>query len=144
MHLTWKDVPALKKARSGLAVKSKDKKIDIFFCSRITAMLATLNLYLDEKFPCTWRKASIIAAKAVGRGEMHACNLCHWLHLFLSCGELPTHKYGKFRSSMLSDEDFAHHLKIYLMEKSHAPAGSDASPYISGQTVVGFVALPET
>jgi hypothetical protein len=45
---------------------------------------------------------------------------------------------------MLSDEDFAHHLKLYLMEKSNPPPESDESPYISGQTVVDFVNLPET
>lgn len=107
-------------------------------------MVAVLNFYLDEKFPCTWRKASLLAANALGHGDKYAHRLCQWLHLFLSHGELPIYRYGQFHHSMLDDEDFAHHLKVYLLEKSHPPANSNESPYISGKTVMDFVALPDT
>ncbi|KAJ6545553.1 hypothetical protein B0H19DRAFT_893402, partial [Mycena capillaripes] len=73
--LTWRDQPALKKALKGLTMKAKDKRIDVFFRTRITSMVATVNLYLDENVACTWRQASMLAAKAQGRGANHARNL---------------------------------------------------------------------
>ncbi|KAJ7257386.1 hypothetical protein C8J57DRAFT_1006159, partial [Mycena rebaudengoi] len=73
--LTWRDIPALKKALKGLSLKAKDKRIDVFFRTRITSMVATINLYLDENVACTWRQASLLAAKAQGRGINHARNL---------------------------------------------------------------------
>jgi hypothetical protein len=45
--LSYKDFPNLRRARAKLVVKSKDMKLDIFFRSRITAMVVTLNFYLD-------------------------------------------------------------------------------------------------
>lgn len=46
-RLSYKDFPALRRAKAKLTVKSKDKKLDVFFRSRITAIVATLNLYMD-------------------------------------------------------------------------------------------------
>jgi hypothetical protein len=70
--LCYKDFPRLRHACAELKVKSKDKKLDVFFRSRITSMVATLNLYLDLELSYSWREASIIAAKASGRGVNHA------------------------------------------------------------------------
>lgn len=39
--LSHKNFPALRRARAKLMVKAKDKKLDVFFRSRITAMVAT-------------------------------------------------------------------------------------------------------
>jgi hypothetical protein len=64
--LTWRDQPALRRALKGLTMKAKDKQIDVFFRTRITSMVATVNLYLDENVACTWRQASMLAAKAQG------------------------------------------------------------------------------
>lgn len=47
--LNYKDFPALRRARARLAVKAKDKKLDVTFCARITAIVGTLNLYLDPE-----------------------------------------------------------------------------------------------
>jgi hypothetical protein len=43
-HLSIHDFPQLHQAVAKLILKSKDKQIDVFFHSRITAMLGTLNL----------------------------------------------------------------------------------------------------
>jgi uncharacterized protein (DUF1499 family) len=73
--LSHKDFPALCRARAKLTVKAKDKKLDVFFRSRIMAMVATLNFYLDAKLSYLWRESSILTAKAMGRGVKHARNL---------------------------------------------------------------------
>ena len=49
--LCYKDFPRLQCACTELTVKSKDRKLDVFFRSHITSMVATLNLYLDAEFP---------------------------------------------------------------------------------------------
>ncbi|KIJ22610.1 hypothetical protein M422DRAFT_276934 [Sphaerobolus stellatus SS14] len=64
--LSWKDFPKLHWARDCLSVKNKDKTLDIVFRSRITAMVATLNFYLDVELSYTWQEASVLAAKAAG------------------------------------------------------------------------------
>ncbi|KAJ7181650.1 hypothetical protein C8R43DRAFT_1083839 [Mycena crocata] len=118
--LTWKDFPALKKALKGLTLKAKDKRIDVFFRTRIVSMVATINLYLDES----------------GRGTNHARNLRSRIHRFLSCGELPMHHYGEFHSSLLEDEDFSADLQTYLLEVS-------SKGYVGAQNVVDFVQTEE-
>jgi hypothetical protein len=133
----WKNFPALWKALNTLNTKSKDKKLDVFFRARITAMVGTLNLYLDSDLSFTWRQASLIAARAQGRnGTSYSRKIRTWLHQFLSSGELPIHHYGHVHSSILHDEDFAHDLKIYLLEKSQ-------KKYIFAQDIVDYVASPE-
>ena len=52
--LSHKDFPALHRARVKLTVKAKEKKLDVFFRSRITAMVATLNFYLDAELSYSW------------------------------------------------------------------------------------------
>jgi hypothetical protein len=52
--LSHKDFPALCHAQAKLTVKAKDKKLDVFFRSCITAMVATLNFYLDAKLSYSW------------------------------------------------------------------------------------------
>ncbi|KAJ7302875.1 hypothetical protein DFH08DRAFT_722561 [Mycena albidolilacea] len=134
--LTWRDQPALRRALKGLTMKAKDKRIDVFFRTRITSMVATVNLYLDENVACTWRQASMLAAKAQGRGTNHARNLRSWIHCFLSCGELPVHCYGEFHASLLEDEDFVSDLQTYLLEVA-------ADSYVSAQHIVDFVQTEE-
>lgn len=64
--LCYKDFPHLCCTKVKLTLKAKDKKLDIFFCSRITAMVATLNFYLDVELSYSWREFSVLAAKAMG------------------------------------------------------------------------------
>lgn len=49
-----KDFPALRRTQEKLTTKAKDKKLDIFFRSHITAMAATLNFYLDSELSYSW------------------------------------------------------------------------------------------
>jgi hypothetical protein len=66
--LSYKDFPALRHARAQLNIKSQNKKIDVFFCARITAMAGTLNLYLDLMLFYLWHKCSLLATKTAGHG----------------------------------------------------------------------------
>ena len=70
--LCYKDFPALRHAWAKLTVKAKDKKLDVFFWNCITAMIATLNFYLDPELSYSWQESSVLAAKALGCGVKHA------------------------------------------------------------------------
>ncbi|KAF5337676.1 hypothetical protein D9758_013007 [Tetrapyrgos nigripes] len=138
--LTFRDRDALRKARNGLKRMSKSPKLDLPLRGRLFAMLAAVNLYLDDTHPCTWTKASRLAAIASGHNLFYAQNIRSWIHLFLSRAELPLLHYPKFRPKMLDDEDFQHHLKVYLLEK----AATEEGGYVSGRNVVEFLQEPST
>lgn len=108
----------LRAACAKLTVKSKDKKLDVFFRARITAMVGVLNLYLDSHLSYTWRKASIVVSKAQGHGVKHARNLHQWILNFVRYDQLPLHRYGQTRSSVLDDEDVAQTIQLRLAEKA--------------------------
>ena len=93
-------------ARAKLTVKAKDNNLDVFFQSRITAIAATLSFYLDAELSYSWQESSILTAKAVGHGIMHARNLQKWIKTYLHSEKLPLHHYGTYNSSILDDEDF--------------------------------------
>jgi hypothetical protein len=130
------DFPALRRARAKLTVKSKDKKLDVFFRSRITAMVATLNFYLDAELSYSWRESSILAAKAMGRGVKHARNLRKWIKDYLHSEKLPLHRCGTYHSSILDDEDFRRDIQLHLTEIAK-------KGYIRAQDIVDYVATPE-
>jgi hypothetical protein len=44
----------------------------MFFQGRITAMVATLNFYLDPELSYSWQESSVLAAKALECGVKHA------------------------------------------------------------------------
>jgi hypothetical protein len=134
--LRWKDFPALRRTLQLLAIKSTDKKLDVFFRARIMAMVGCLRLYLDSYMHYTWRQASLIVAKSHGRGVTYARKIRTWLHRYMSRGDLPLHRYGGSHSSILQDDDFAHDLKLYLLEISD-------KGYLRAQDVVDYVARPE-
>jgi hypothetical protein len=71
-QLNYKDFPALRRATASLSVKSKDKKLDVFFRAQIAAMVGILNLYLDSRLSYTWRETSMIVAKSQGHGSYRA------------------------------------------------------------------------
>ena len=75
LYRPWKDLPTLRAACTELAVRGKDKTIDIIFRAHIMAMVGVLNLYLDPELHYGWEQASIIVAKSQGHGVMHAWNL---------------------------------------------------------------------
>jgi hypothetical protein len=97
-------------------VKSKDKKLDIVFRGHISAMVSTLNLYLDPELSYTWREASLLVAKSQGNGLSRAWNIRTWLHSFLHYGKLPLHRHGCYSVSILEDEDFAQEIQLHLLE----------------------------
>jgi len=99
-------------------------------------MVATLNLYLDSELSYSWRDASIIAAKASGRGVNHAQNLCTWLRRYLHRKKLPLHRYGKCHNSILDDEDFTQDIQLHLTKIAK-------NGYIRAQDIVDYVATPE-
>ncbi|KAG1765350.1 hypothetical protein EDD22DRAFT_845462 [Suillus occidentalis] len=114
--MDYKDFPALCHARTKIAVSSKDKKLDVVFRSRITAMLGALNLYLDPELSYGWHEASLVASKSLGQGINHAHNIWTWIHQFLHNEKLPLHRYGQYHSSILEDEDFAQDIQLHLSE----------------------------
>jgi len=134
--LSFRDFPELRRARAKLTVKSKDKLLDVFFRSRITGMLGTLNLYLDPELSYSWREASLLASKAAGHGMNHARNLRGWILTFLNSGKLPLHRYGTFHSSILQDEDIAQEIQLHLLEIGK-------TGYIRAQDIVDYIAKPE-
>ncbi|KIJ26831.1 hypothetical protein M422DRAFT_272034 [Sphaerobolus stellatus SS14] len=103
--LSWQDFPELRHAKVALSFKSKDSKLDVVFRSHITAMVATVNFYLDVELSYTWWEASILAAKAAGKSRKFAKNIREWLHTYLCHSKLPMHRYGCYHSSILQDED---------------------------------------
>ncbi|KIJ51597.1 hypothetical protein M422DRAFT_243892 [Sphaerobolus stellatus SS14] len=95
--LTWRHFPALRWARAKLSVLSKDKKIDIFFRGRLSAMIGALSLYLDSTLAYGWQESSVLAAKVSGHGQ-------------------PLHRYGHSQS-VLEDEDFSQTIQLHLQER---------------------------
>jgi hypothetical protein len=134
--LSHKDFPALRRARVWLNLESRNKKIDVFFRARITAMAGTLNLYLDPMLSYSWRECSLLAAKTAGHGIYHARNIRTWIRQYLTTQKLPLHRYGKFRSSILEDEDLARDIQLHLTEIAK-------EGYIRAQDVVDYIATPE-
>jgi len=134
--LCYKDFPALRRAKARLTLKSKDKKLDVFFQSCLTAMVATLNLYLDPKVSYSWQEASLVAAKAAGHGLNHARNLRSWIRQYLHSEKLLLHQYGTYHSSILDEEDFAQEIHLHLTEIAK-------KCYIRAQDIVDYVATPK-
>jgi len=73
--LSIMDFPKLSQALGKLVLSSKDKHLDVVLRSRITAMVGTLNLYLDPEASYTWRQASLVTSKVQGHGVHHAQNI---------------------------------------------------------------------
>lgn len=134
--LSYKDFPALRRARVQLNMESQNKKIDVFFRARITAMAGTLNLYLDPMLSFSWRECSLLAAKAAGHGVYHARNIRTWIQQYLTTQKLPLHRYGTFHSSILEDEDLAQDIQLHLIEIAK-------KGYIRAQDVVDYITTPE-
>jgi len=99
-------------------------------------MAGTLNLYLDPMLSYSWRECSLLAAKTAGHGVYHARNIRTWIRQYLTTQKLPLHRYGKFHSSILKDEDLAQDIQLHLTEIAK-------KGYIHAQDVVDYVATPE-
>jgi hypothetical protein len=134
--MDYQNLPMLRRARAKLSVKMKDRRLDIFFRGRLTAMVGTLNLYLDPQLSYTWQEASFLAAKVAGRSVSHARNIRAWILTYLRTTRLPLSRYGRQNNSLLADEDFSQLIQLHL--QSVAKDG-----YVQAQDVVNFVATPE-
>lgn len=113
-----RDRAALSEAQEMLSQKSQDKSLDIVFRARICAMLGVLNIFLDPDLPYTWRKASMVVAKAQGSGVARARNIRRWILDFVREGKLPYHSYCYSRESMLEDEGILQEIQEQLTEKA--------------------------
>ena len=134
--LNIKDLPKLRRAQGKLVLHSTDKHLDICLRSRITAMVGTLNLYLDPEASYTWCQASLVASKVQGHGVHHAQTIHTWIHQFLNSGKLPLHRYGSFHPTVLDDEDFSCGLTLYLLKISKNSS-------VRAQDIVDYMQLPD-
>ena len=83
-------------------------------------MVGVLNLFLDPDLPYTWRKASMIVAKAQGHGSTRARSIRTWVLEFVREGSLPLHGYRYSRRTILEDEHILQELKEEMSEKAKA------------------------
>ena len=117
----WNDRPALHAACVKLSERAKEKSLDVILRARITAMVGVLNLYLNSELGYSWRKASLVVAKARDQGITHARNLRKWILDFIRSDQLPLHRYGQLKWSVLEDEDISQSLQLQLSD--HARRG---------------------
>lgn len=115
-----RDRAALSRAQEALSLQSQDKSLDIVFRARICAMVGVLNLFLDPDLPYTWRKASMVVAKAQGCGSNRARCICGWVLDFVRDGKLPLHSYRYSRHTILEDEGILQELHEQLTERAKA------------------------
>ncbi len=81
-------------------------------------MLGVINLFLDPDLPYTWRKASIVIAKAQSAGPNQACNIRRWIFEFVKEGKLPLHSYSYKKPTALEDKGVAQEIQKRLSEKA--------------------------
>jgi hypothetical protein len=113
------DHPALLRAQERLALQSRKKSsLDVLFQGHISAMMGVLNLFLDPELPYTWREASMIVAKAQGRGSNRARSIRTWLLDFIQEGNLPLHSYGHSQKAVLEDEEISQEIQEELSKKA--------------------------
>ena len=134
--LWYQDFERLARSQKDLLLKVRDPKLTVVLHSQIASMAGTLNLYLDETLPYTWRQASELALTAQGKGTSYARQIQTWIHTYLDEKKLPKDNYGATNNSLLADEDFAQSIQLYLLEISKGG-------YISAKDVVAFVATEE-
>ena len=112
------DHAVLQAAQAALSLMARQKNLDAVLQGRVVAMVSLLNLYLDGSLGYSWRRASEVVAKSEGRGVTCAQSVRGWVLNFVHTQELPAHKLGKARRTVLDDEDVAHELKLGLSEKA--------------------------
>jgi len=113
-----RDNAALSKAQETLSQRSQDKSLDVVLRARICAMLGVINLFLDPDLPYTWRKASMVVAKAQSAGPNRARNIRRWIFEFVKEGKLPLHSYSYKKPTALEDEGVAQEIQKRLSEKA--------------------------
>lgn len=112
------DHAVLSRAQETLLQQSQDKLLDVVFQACICAMIGVLNLFLDPDLPYTWRKASIVVAKAQGHGPSRARCIRKWILDFVWEGKFPLHSYCYSHQTVLGDEDVLQEIQEALSEKA--------------------------
>ena len=136
-----RDRKALSKAQEMLSQKGQDKSIDVVFRARICAMVGVLNLYLDSDLLYSWRKVSMIVAKAQGRGPHWARSVRKWILDFVRTGTLPLHSYCYDRKTVLEEEGILQEIQEQLKEKAKGcfiKAG-DVCEIVAGEKVQSMI-----
>ena len=119
-----------------LTVKSKDKKVDVVLQARVTAMVGTLNLYLDPEVSYSWQQASLVVSKSQGHGVYHVQTIRQWIYRFINHGKLPLHCYKGTHSNILKNKDISMEIQLKLAERAK-------NNFIKALDVVEIVASPE-
>lgn len=98
------DRAVLLRAQEMMSKKGQDKSIDIIFRASICAMVSVLNLFLDLDLLYTWRKASMIVAKAQVHSSSQVRSIRKWVLDFVQEGTLLIHLYFYAWETALENE----------------------------------------
>ena len=130
------DRARLQAVQKELLIIARHKTLDAVLRGRVVAMVTVLNLYLEESLGYSWRRASEIAAKSERRGTNRARSVRGWVLKFVRTGELPAHKLGGARWTVLDDDDVAHEMKLALSERAK-------NGFLTASDIVDIVSSPE-
>lgn len=133
---TLRDRVALRAAQEELAGLAKEKKLGDFVHSRILAMEAVLNIFLDEDLGFTWTKASTVVAKTQGRGTTRARSIREWVMKFVRTRDLPLHHLSWKRATVLGDEEITEEIRFVLAEKAK-------KGHLDATSLIDVVSSPE-
>lgn len=112
----------------------KDHGLDGVLSSRLELMLMFLRLYAENGY-AKWSACALQISRCAGRGSWLARRLRQWCQEFArDRTKLPTHRYGKWNSSVLEDEDLAQEIHLHLQ---------GLGPYVSAKDIVKHLSSPE-
>jgi hypothetical protein len=130
------DHSKIRVARARLKAEVDNKELDLVTRRRIQGICGLLNLYIDGDLNQSWRKTSVAISKAQGFGNTHARRIREWTLKFLQTGNLPLHRLGHARWTVLRDEDIASEIKLKMVEKSK-------KGFLRAEDLVDLIASPE-
>ena len=65
-------IPSFKTRARNLPGRQRGGDLDVIVRGRIAAMIGLLSLYTDNDLSYYWKRASLVVAKTLKRGENHA------------------------------------------------------------------------
>ena len=130
------DHARLQAMQKELSVIAKHKNLDAVLRGRVVAMVAVLNLYLEESLGYSWRQASEIAAKSESHRINCARSVRGWVLKYVCTGELPAHKLGGTKWTVLDNNNVAHEIKLALSERVK-------TGFLTASNIVDIVLSPE-
>ncbi|KAF8977800.1 hypothetical protein BDQ17DRAFT_1440439 [Cyathus striatus] len=115
-----------------------DPELDMFIRTRVQGMQAMLALYTHSQSSTygAWGASSIQAAITLNRG-LHCARRLHALtrQFIKDRNVLPINLYGKWKESMLADENLTNDLNIYLQEIGNETSGKKVQEYLCHEDV---------